>query len=379
MLVCYQINATMTKKIKEPIRLREKRLANGNRSLYLDIYYDGKREYEFLRLYLIPETDKASRDKNRQTMALANAVKAKRIVELQNTKHGFAYNTLSDMTVVDYYSMMVEKKGRNVWNASLTALSRYCGTRIKMKDIDARFCEGYKSFLATQRARDRKVNGKLVLLSKASQNAYLDKFKAFIRNAYNEGAISEDFSRNIKPISHTQAKREYLTLEELRSVAGAECKYEVVKRAFLFSCFTGLRLSDIIKLKWSEVSYANGYTRIVFRQKKTGVLEYLDINEQAAAMMGARGKDDDKVFLGMKQNNGLRIDLNRLMESAGITKHITFHCARHTFATMMLTLGTDIYTTSKLLGHTDVKTTEIYAKIIDEKKRSAVSNIPKII
>ncbi len=63
------------------------------------------------------------------------------------------------------------------------------------------------------------------------------------------------------------------------------------------------------------------------------------------------------------------------MIRAGIEKHITFHCARHTYATLQLSLGTDIYTVSKLLGHENLRTTEVYAKIIDEKKQEAASKI----
>ena len=70
--------------IKEPVRLRRKKLTNGNVSLYLDIYWNGTREYEFLKLYLIPEKSKSDKDKNRETLKLANSVKAQRIIEIQN-------------------------------------------------------------------------------------------------------------------------------------------------------------------------------------------------------------------------------------------------------------------------------------------------------
>lgn len=375
--VCYSINATMTKKPKEPVRLREKRLANGNRSLYLDIYHEGSREYEFLRLYLIPETDKSAREKNAQTLSLANAIRARRIVEMQNGRHGFA--TSGNVSVLQYFDHVSDEHGGGgVWDACRAMLSSYCG-KMMMRDIDTRFCVGYKSFLAREGRFQGKANEKHIPLGKSSQNAYFAKFRTFIRHAYNEGVIAEDYCRNVGSVKHPPAKREYLTIDELKRVAAADCKKGVIKRAFLFSCFTGLRISDIRRLVWSDVVEQDGFVRIIFRQKKTQGMEYLDINEQAVAMMGDRGKDSDRVFGDVGNWYELKTNLEELCDNASVQKHITFHCARHTFATMMLTLGTDIYTTSKLLGHTDVKTTQVYAKIIDEKKRSAVSNIPKII
>ena len=94
--------------IKEPIRIRRKKLTNGNVSLYLDIYLNGKREYEFLKLYLIPEKTKADREANRQTLQLANSIKARRIVEVQNGEHGFKSAYASDTLFFDYYRKLGE-------------------------------------------------------------------------------------------------------------------------------------------------------------------------------------------------------------------------------------------------------------------------------
>lgn len=91
----------MDRTVKEPVRLREKKLANGNVSLYLDIYVNGRRSYEFLKLYLVPERSRADKERNRQTLQLANAIKAKRIVEAQSNAHGFA--NVKDATKVRFF------------------------------------------------------------------------------------------------------------------------------------------------------------------------------------------------------------------------------------------------------------------------------------
>ena len=130
---------------------------------------------------------------------------------------------------------------------------------------------------------------------------------------------------------------------------------------------------------WGDVQQQGDFTRIIFRQKKTKGQEYLDVNEQAVAMMGQRRGDDEKVFREFPQNNNIVSDtIKRWVLRAGIRKNITFHCARHTFAVMMLDIGTDIYTVSKLLGHRELATTQIYARVLDKNKQKAVQNIPSI-
>lgn len=170
----------------------------------------------------------------------------------------------------------------------------------------------------------------------------------------------------------------YLTIDEVKQVAQTDCESDLIKRAFLFSCLTGLRKCDIIKLTWGEVTEQSGFTRIIFRQKKTKGQEYLDITPQAAEMLGPRGKAMDEVFKGMPCTSTVNFILKLWMQKAQIDKAITFHCARHTFAVMMLDLGTDIYTVSKLLGHRELTTTQIYAKVLDKNKQAAVARIPDI-
>jgi hypothetical protein len=113
-------------KAKEPIRLRFKPLTNGNQSVYLDYYKDGKREYEFLKLYLIPEKTAADKDTNAQTLRLANAVKSKRVVELQNNAHGFTNGgTRSKANVIDYIKALAEKKRIKAGGGERTTAATY--------------------------------------------------------------------------------------------------------------------------------------------------------------------------------------------------------------------------------------------------------------
>ncbi len=152
---------------------------------------------------------------------------------------------------------------------------------------------------------------------------------------------------------------EYLRYDELQTIALKECKYPVLKKAFIFSCLTGLRWSDINKLVWSEVRDEGENSRIVFRQKKTYNLEYLYISNQARHLLGERQNNSDRIFKGLKYGLTFNSELLRWMMRSSINKHITFHSGRHTCAVLLLEMGADIYTVSKMLGHKELKTTQI--------------------
>lgn len=379
------------KKIKEPIKVRQKPLQNGNISLYLDIYRDGNRTYEFLKLYLIPERTKEDKERNRVTMQLANSIKSKRIVEMQNGEFGFKSEYAVDTLFYEYYRSEAQKR-RNAtesrgnwgdWYSCLHHLLIYCpNEKITFKEITPKWVQGFRDYLendAVAWAHDYRTRIKDKPLSRNTKVSYYNKFKACINQAYEDRIIPYNPMRGIEGFKAEEGTRMYLTIDEVRKIAQTECEYPRIKAAFLFSCLTGLRRSDILKLTWGEVHQQGDLTRIIFRQKKTGGLEYLDITPQAAELMGDRGKPNENVFQDIHSPTCTNKAIQEWVLRAGIDKKITFHCARHTFATMMLDLGTDIYTVSKLLGHRELSTTQIYVKVLDKNKQKAVTNIPNIL
>ena len=377
---------------KEPIRLRKRTTPTGNVSLYLDIYLNGKRSYEYLKMYLVPEKTKADKEKNRQTLQLAEAVKAKRIVELQNGEFGFNAAYKLETNFLDYYRAMCEKRHGSTdsngnwgnWHSCLKHLERYCKPNTTFKDITPEWIEGFREYLdKTARCRDKRK--KIVTdeiskpLSQNSKVSYFNKLRACINQAFDDRIMPHNPLRGIEGFKAGESERCYLTLDEVKAMAAAHCKYPALKKAFMFSCLTGIRKSDIEKMRWKEVQQHGEFTRIIFKQKKTGGQEYLDINPQAASYLGERGKPDDRVFVGFKYSSYMITELRMWAVRAGITKDITFHSGRHTFAVLMLDLGAEIYTLQKLLGHKEIQTTQIYAKILDKKKQEAVSMIPNIL
>lgn len=369
---------------KESIRLRKRKLSTGNTSLYLDIYRNGVRQYEYLKLYLIPEKTRADKDKNKQTLQFAEAIKAKRTVELHNNEFGFT-NRRTQVRFFDFFEKLIYHDGDGVerqkgcangWRATAAFLRQYEKRDITFADIDSAWINGFKHFLDT---KAKTLTGTGRPISQNTKGLYLSKLRACMRVARQRGILTEDPFVGVKNYQKEDAEREYLTIEELRTLTLYPCEYEGVRRAFLFSCLTGVRISDVRKLRWGDVQQNGAFTRITFRQKKTKGLEYLDINAQAVQMMGARQADSECVFTGIPSNQTL---VNEIIKSwvmrAGIRKNITFHCARHTFAVMMLDIGADLYTVSKLLGHRDIQTTQIYARVLDKNKQKAVQNIPNI-
>lgn len=376
--------------IKEPIKIRRKQLANGNTSLYLDIYHNGRREYEFLKLYLIPEKNRADKEKNRQTLQLANSIKAKRIVDIQNGDHGFKSPFAEEVLFFDYYRNMCEKRlgtesrgNWGNWRSCLKHLEKYeSNQRITLSQITPKWVQGFKDYLeneATAWGCDFRERIKDHPLARNSKLSYFNKLKACLNQAYEDRLIAYNPMRGIENFKPEDGKRMYLTIEELRKLVDTVCEYPNIKRAFLFSCLTGLRRSDVIRLTWRDVQQQGEFTRIIFKQKKTSGQEYLDITPQAAELMGERGLPDEQIFTDIHSPSCTNETIKRWVLRAGIDKEITFHCGRHTFAVMMLDLGTDIYTVSKLLGHRELSTTQIYAKVLDKNKQAAVARIPDIL
>lgn len=197
-----------------------------------------------------------------------------------------------------------------------------------------------------------------------------------MKQAYKDGYLQTDLNAKIEPVKQADTRREVLTIEELNSLVKTECKNPLLKRAALFSALTGLRHSDVIKLVWDEIEYINneGYILKITTQKTKSV-ENIPISEQAFNLLGERKEPTKKVFEGLKYSAYENKLLYQWIEAAGITKDIKFHCFRHTYAVLQLSKGTQITTLQKLLTHKDLKTTMIYAKVLDQTKREATEKI----
>ena len=389
-----------TVKLKEPVRIRFKQLSNGNQSIYLEYYtgdvirkenyVGGKRKYEFLKLYLIPERTREDKAKNEATLALAKAIQSRRIVEVQNDAHGFQNTNKSRVNLLDYLENIgkqsAEQGSRNYARTVLNtvrALRLFRGDYIAFRDVDKEFLSEFTDYLRQMPKASKygvfKTGGRL---SNNSVVSYYGTLRTAINRAYKEGIITVNPTKEFdfaSKVRQEPSRREYLTLDELKTLINTECRHEIVKRAFLFSCLCGLRVSDIRKLRWCDLQRSGGRVRIEITMQKTKEPLYLPISDEALKWLPERGEANGSDFIFPLTHEGTVNDtLQHWAKVAGITKHISFHVSRHTHATMMLTLGADLYTVSKLLGHKNIATTQIYAKIVDKKKEEAIGLIPNL-
>lgn len=373
-------------KLKEPVRLREKALKDGRKSLYLDIYFRGRRKYEFLNLHLIPEQSPADRQQNCQTMLMAEHIKAERILSLQNSgSDNWESALLPSMSLSRWLSLeetvltatlspstvALRKRVHAIVDDYLASINR---TDIALYEIDKTFCRGYIGFL-------RNLTNALTTttrpINQNTKQKYQKTFIASLNHAVREGYMQKNpFSEipHSERISKKEALREYLTIDETKRLLITPCRRDDVRVAFLFAVFTGLRISDVRLLCPHHIRQsADGKSEFIdIEMKKTGSHVVIPLTQEARCFLPASSSGDIP-FFPLPTNATVSRTIRDWMTMAHIAKHITFHSSRHTFATTLLTLGADLYVTSKLLGHRNIQTTEIYAKVVDEKKIESVN------
>lgn len=373
-----------TVKLKEPVKIRFRELADGTKSVYLDIYKDGVRRYEFLKLYLHPGRSEVIRKRNATTLAAAESLKSQRVIELTNNQAGIPNTGLrSKMLLADwmqqFYESQIRKgvKGQKLLLTSAKVLKQYA-PKARMRDVNKEFCLGYIDFLRnTYKGR---LGGGLTPYGAIS---YFGMLRTALNAAVRAQVIVENPINRLTQadkIKMPESQRVYLTIDEVKAMIATPCQKDIVRRAFLFACYCGMRLSDVSSLRWRDLSKDGDQWRVCIVMRKTSAPLYLPLSNQALKWMPERGEaaDDDLVFAALPRESSILPIIKKWAKDAGIAKNVNFHTSRHTFATMLLTLGADIYTVSKLLGHTNVKTTQIYAKIVNKKKDDAVSLVDNI-
>ena len=290
-----------------------------------------------------------------------------------------------NIKLVDY--VLKQGQGRPSYTNLSHHLVKFRGADTLMCEINKNYVEGFVEYLktarheyVTYRARDKEST-----LSKGTQLTYFNLFCSVLNSAVRDSILENNPADRLNPRQKphpAESGRTFLTLEEVKTLSNVSLseQEDCICRAFLFCCFCGLRFSDVSMLKWGQIqTLTDGSVQLTLIQKKTSKRLYLPLSRNALSFMPDRASasDEDLIF-GLPPYWDINRTLSKWVRKAGINKHITFHCSRHTFATMALNYGADIYTVSKLMGHSSVKTTQVYAKIIDETKRKAVEMIPEI-
>lgn len=340
-----------------------------------------KRDALNMYVYASPKTT-AETQHNKKTMVLAEQIRADQIASVAKDRYHFEQQDLAEQNFFDLMDQMIKERlksgatsNADNWLCAKKQLVKFLGVNhITFERLNDAHLAAFRQYLLTDaRTKSHKP------LSRNTMCCYFNKIRAVLNEAEKRGIIKRNPTRTVPSIQPETNKREYLIDEELKRLTDAECRYEVLKRAFLFSCITGLRWCDVQKTTWSEIAKTDQGYRIIFKQKKTKSQQYLDLPSDALQFMGEYTKPNERIFKGLKYSSESNVALLQWMLRAGIPKHITFHCARHTFAVRMLTHGVDIYTVSKLLGHSELKTTQIYTDIIESKRTEAMHSLPSIL
>ncbi|WP_421753577.1 tyrosine-type recombinase/integrase [Croceimicrobium sp.] len=366
------------------VTLRKRPRNNGKISLYLDYYppiispKTGKStRFEYLEMYLYnPPRDEVERKHNREVESMARAIAAERQLDRIAGRYGLSRSSEYDDFLV-FYEQQMRKKSKETsnqggWAASYKTFSKFVNDRCTFGDLKPQLINDYKDYLLTKATR---IHSPMMRISESSAYSYYNKLRACVREATALGYVKQNPFDLVKGISQPEVYREFLTKEELIRLANSETRSDAMKRSCLFSALTGMRMGDIMSLTWEKIQYsdATGYF-VRFNMNKTKAEETLPLSEEAILLLGEPTFPEDKIF-GDYNFKLHYSELQRWLQKSGITKKITFHNFRHTFATLQLAEGTDIYTVSKLLGHKNIHTTQIYGKVMDKTKTEAMNRI----
>lgn len=373
------------------VHLRTKKLKSGKLSYYLDINHNKNRWYEFLEIHT-NQTRLSEEDKERKQLALQ--IRSKRETELIVQDNGLVDRSKKKADYIAWFEKyIIAKKQNHTHNrATLVKLRKYMGKMpLPFTALTPVWIKGFTNFLLGE-------------VSNNSTRCYLIDMFTSLEDAVRSEIIPANPFRKIprhERIRQEDVFRQAYTLEQLQLLAETPCLiHSDIRLGYFFSCFTGLRWSDVNCLKWTEIitKRIDGKEEyfIYFEQEKTEGIEYFPLSDQAVDIIKhqerERKKNNDNspyVFPFIKEynekdklmQNRVRRALRKWAKAANLDPEpFTFHTSRHTFATNMLehSPDADLWTVSKLLGHKTIQATQIYAKVRDSKKRAAVKALPKL-
>lgn len=367
-LICTDNNNLSTKNINlmaltcTNVTLRQRVISNGRISLYLDYYpairnpYTMKmsrREYLGIYIYARPKNE-IERDFNNEMLSKAEAIRCIRVQAIVNEEFGFLDKHKMKADFLAYFREKAKLKYHK-WDCVYQHFEKFVNGYCTFGDVTVELCQKFRQYLLNC----KQIRHPNISVSRNSAAGYFSTFRALLKIAYQEKMLRENLNDFIDKIEWKEVKKQYLTLAEVKKLAATPCKIPVLKQASLFSCMTGLRISDILQLTWDniEVGPDNGYY-IRICTEKTETEATLPISNEALELCGIPGSGC--VFKGLTRAMTNQ-PLKQWISEAGIKKHITFHCFRHSYAVIQISLGTDIYTVSKMLTHKNVSTTQIYA------------------
>lgn len=367
------------KKVKEYVKILKRKRKNGT-YLFLSYYLpNGVRKQKSTNLVLVDGNTPMDKENNRivkkaiekQKADLARALlSGKYDIELANTskQKKRLCDYIEDNTRISQRAVKTQRGYLN-----LKKHIEEFTPNINISEIDKNWVVSFLSTLSN--------------LKPTSIKLYCTLLSATMRKAVKDKLIPSNPVAELTPEEKPktkQVKRDYLTPDELEKVVEAFPKRTKQQREglrmFLFSCYTGLRFSDVVKLQWNDIKKdaSNGKSYFVIEMQKTKEIVKGYLSQKALALIERKHNTDENIFWGGAYLSNANKWLKIASASVGIEKNVSFHTARHTFAVNLLAGGMDIYSVSRLLGHTDIKTTQIYLEMMPKKQIEASELIDEI-
>lgn len=357
------------------VTLRKRKLISGKISLYLDFYptvlnvRTGKHtRHEYLGLYLYPNPENdEQRLANDETYAIAMQVRDRRCEDIARRKYGLEKGIRPKVyDFIDYFSERCRGRSQSFY-ASLRLFKEFTGGSCGFEEITLTLCEKFRQYLLESETR----NGHPI--SRNTASSYFSSFTYILKIAYNNKLIDANLHDCLTPIRKEEVQKGYLTDKELEQLFTTPCDNELLVRFTAFAYLTGWRLNEIMKLSWRDFEYdKEGNVYAILHSSKTGVVRRQPVSKNAYSVCGP--KSVGLVFKGFKREMAYA-PLQKWLKDAGITKHITMHSFRHSFATALTEREINIYTVSKLLSHKSIQSTQVYAGMSDKLKREAVEKL----
>ena len=362
------------------VTLRTRPLKNGMLSYYLD-YYPGYRDQETMKtirheglniyIYANPKNER-ERNFNATMSEKAEAIRCRRFESIVNDRYDFFDRHKLKADFLEYYRRQLRKHDQK-WEFVYHHFYNFVHGKCTFEEIDIDLCNKFREYLlnAKQLRRDGHI-------SKNSASGYWSTFRGLLKILYRNRLIKTNINDFLDKIETEDTPKDYLSVEELYKLAETPCKKPILKTAALFSCLTSLRISDILSLQWHEiVDFAAGGKCVHTITQKTKTEDIIPISDEALQLIGYSPEKTGLVFKGLKRS-WTQQPMKEWIREAGITKNITFHSYRRTYATLQGAAGTDIRTIQSNMAHKSITTTQRYMKVVDSNKREASNRISLI-
>ena len=362
------------------VTLRTRPLKHGMLSFYLD-YYPGYRDQETMKtirheglniyIYANPKNER-ERNFNATMSEKAEAIRCRRFESIVNDRYDFFDRHKLKADFLEYYRRQLRKHDQK-WEFVYHHFYNFVHGKCTFEEIDIDLCNKFREYLlnAKQLRRDGRI-------SKNSASGYWSTFRGLLKILYRNRLITTNINDFLDKIATEDTPKDYLSVEELYKLAETPCKKPILKTAALFSCLTSLRISDILSLQWHEiVDFAAGGKCVHTITQKTKTEDIIPISDEALQLIGYSPEKNGLVFKGLKRS-WTQQPMKEWIREAGITKNITFHSYRRTYATLQGAAGTDIRTIQSNMAHKSITTTQRYMKVVDSNKREASNRISLI-